>query len=554
MTPPPPPPERRQTDRRQGDFEDRRRGDRRQQAVQGLDNEGRLRELINISRILGGTKPFPERFMEMVVNLCGVADADGGSLYIYDNKEQKLKATVFYNKVLGTEKVVETFDPLRISGLVEVALRNEQGELAVETPSVASFAEKEIIIVKDLATNRRFDFRNTLKFDKENNYTTKSMIMLPLPAHDGRVVGILQVINPGAACYAHENRSFLEALGAQTGIALNNALLVNEAQDLLNALVNMIVVAIDQKSAHTAGHCIRVTELTMMFADALSEEPGGKFGGFKLNEEERRELYLAALLHDVGKVITPTHVLEKSTKLQYLNDRIGLLQERLRSWEHLQMYKILVKKLEEGGQQELLAAVRSEISADADIDFLHKINTNEIWVDDGAVARLEDISRRRYDENSGGEDTLIDQFDLDNLKVRRGTLNNKERKIIEEHVSLSIRLLSSIPWPKNLERIVEYAGAHHENINGTGYPNKITGDMMSLPAKILGIADRFEGLSAPDRPYRKKKMTLSGALRIIRAMRDDGEIDRDLTDYFFDKKIYMAYAKKHLPQELIDCD
>lgn len=532
--------------------ERRHHSDRR--GVGMLDNEGRLRELINISRILGSNKTFPERFMEMVMALSEVADADGGSLYIYDNKVEKLKATVFYNKILGVNSTVETFDPLRIKGLVEVALRDDEGKVASETPTVACFVDKETVIVKDVATNHRFDFRNTRKFDEQNNYKTKSMIMLPLQAHDGRVVGVLQIINPGEACYAQENRSFLRALGSQAGIALNNALLVNEAQDLLNALVNMVVVAIDQKSSHTAGHCIRVTELTMMFADALAEHKEGKFAGFSLTKEERRELYLAALLHDVGKVITPTHVLEKSTKLQYLNDRIGLLHERLRAWEHSQVYKILINKLEQAGEHKLLAEVQAEVDADEDIDFLHKVNTNEVQMDDGTLARLEEIAARQFDENAGEEHTLIDSFDLENLKIKRGTLNNEERKIIEEHVTLSIKLLSSIPWPKNLERIVEYAGAHHENINGTGYPNKITGDMMSIPARILGIADRFEGLSAPDRPYRKTKMTLSGALRIMGFMRKDGEIDPDLMDFFLEQKIYMAYAKKHLPDELIDCD
>ena len=506
----------------------------------GEDN--RLRELINLSRILGSAEPFPRRFKAMVAALSDIAAADGGSLYIYDNKEQKLKATVFYNKILGVEQVVEDFDPLRISGLVEVPLRDKDGNLASDTPTVACFADKEMIIVKDVASNYRFDFRNTRRFDEEHDYRTKSMIMLPLPAHDGRIVGVLQMINPGESCYAPGNRSFLNALASQAGIALNNALLVTEAQNLLNALVNMIVVAIDKKSSHTAGHCIRVTELTMMFADAIANSGDDAFGDFSLSVEERRELYLAALLHDVGKIITPTHVLEKSTKLQYLNDRISLLHERLRAWQREQEYQILAEKLRQSGQHKLLAEVRAQVDADKDITFLRQINTNEITADDDAINRLEEIANRQFRENSGGENTLIDAFDLENLKVRRGTLNDEERKIIEEHVSLSIHLLSSIPWPKNLQRIVEYAGSHHENINGTGYPNKLTGDAMSLPAKILGIADRFEGLSAPDRPYRKTKMTLSGALRILKLMRDNGEIDPQLTDFFLNEKIYLVYA------------
>ena len=181
-------------------------------------------------------------------------------------------------------------------------------------------------------------------------------------------------------------------------------------------------------------------------------------------------------------------------------------------------------------------------------------------MDQEAEERLERIAARRIPPLNGEENSdalgarVLEAGEKRDLAIRRGTLNPEERKVMEEHVAISIRLLQSIPWPHNLRRVVEYAGSHHENMNGTGYPNQLQGKDMSLPARILGIADRFEGISAPDRPYRAVKMTLSRVMKIMTAMRDDKHIDPDLFDLFTRRKVYMTYARRHLPPELIDCD
>ena len=528
---------------------------------------GEMGELVRIGKALSSGRPFRELFTEIMAILRRATAAEGGTLYIYDNKSETLKAVVLINEPLKFESVVPDFDPLVAKGFIELPVTGA----ATGAIAARCFAARRIIMVDDVESNDEFDFANVRKFDRENNYRTRAMTVFPLVSQDDKVIGVLQLINPDPET-AKRRMEFLSLLAAQIGIALNNALLVSEAQNLLASLVRMVVVAIDEKSPHTAGHCQRVTELTMMFADTLEKESEGPFAGFSMSEEERRELRMAALLHDVGKIITPSHILDKPTKLFTIYDRVGLLRERVRAWKLARDHAALKERVRAAGMSELI-----DDSEDAesrrwqdDIDFLTGLNTNAVMMNPEAEQRLEEIASRRIPPLDGekgkvgadGGDAasgesgarLLESDEKRDLAIRRGTLNSEERKVMEEHVAISIRLLQSIPWPRNLRRLVEYAGSHHENINGTGYPNRLRGDQMSVPARILGIADRFEGISAPDRPYRAVKMTLSRVMKIMTAMRDDEHIDPDLFEVFERRKVYLDYARRHLPPELIDCD
>ena len=518
---------------------------------------GQLEELVRVGKALSSGRQFPELFTEVMTILRHAVRAEGGTLYMYDNKAESLKAVVLINEPLNFKSVVSEFDPLVAKGFIELPVsRGRAGAIAARC-----FLERQIIVVSDVETETRFDFSNVRKFDRENNYRTRAMAVFPLVAQDDNVIGVLQLINPDPEVL-EQRMDFLSLLAAQIGIALNNALLVSEAQNLLASLVRMVVVAIDEKSPHTAGHCQRVTELTMMLTEAVESEREGPFAEFVLTDEERRELRLAALLHDVGKIITPAHILDKPTKLFTIYDRVGLLRERLRAWKLARDHAALKARVRQAGMDSLISESEDEESRrwQDDMDFLAGVNRNTVRMDEEAERRLDEIAARRIPAMNGEEEgdraggKVLEADEKSDLAIRRGTLNPRERKVMEEHVAISIRLLQSIPWPKNLRRLVEYAGSHHENMNGTGYPNKLRGEQMSVPARILGIADRFEGISAPDRPYRAVKMTLSRVMKIMTAMRDDDHIDADLFDVFVRRKVYMDYARRHLPPELIDCD
>lgn len=522
-----------------------------------LDSKEMLAHLIAIGRVYSSGKSFTDLFKELMEKVRRATGAEGGSLYIYDRANEMLKIVVLTNDVLGVNKVVEKFDALRISGFIEVPMRNKAGEVNLNTVSVCCFHDKRKIFVSDLQKATEFDFTNTLNFDRQNNYHTRNLMVFPLFGHGEDVIGVLQIVNSDNSCFNDDMQPFLNALISQVSIVLNNALLVNEAQNLLSALVQMVGMAIDEKSPHTAGHCQRVTWLTLKIIDMLEQEKEGAYAGFSMNENERREIHIAALLHDIGKVVTPTHIMEKSTKLYTLYDRVNLLRERLSAWCLSEKIRRLEEALRRIGREDILEQL-PDIELNDDFEFLSAINRAEVVIDDKVERRLQEISARTISHLDvtnlcDGEEQLIKKNEFDNLRVMRGTLNPEERKIMEEHVNISIRLLSSIPWPRNLERVVEYAGAHHENMNGKGYPHGLTGDDLAVPARVLAMADRFEGITAPDRPYRSTQMKLSQAMKIMTNMADEREIDSELFALFRDRKVYMTYAQAFLPPELIDC-
>lgn len=520
---------------------------------QAATQDQMLKMLIDTGRIFSGGKNFTEIFLELMEQVRAITGAEGGSLYIYDSNSQTLKIVVITNAPLGISNVVETFNPLKISGFIEVPTHTD-GRINSRVVSVCSFTEKRNILIPDLEKDAEFDFANTRRFDEANSYKTRNIVALPLTGHSQDVIGVLQLVNCNDSVFGKDMRPFIHAVTGQVGIMLSNALLVSETQELMSAVIQMIGVAIDEKSPHTAGHCQRVVILTMMIAEAM-EKDTTLYKDFSLTSDQRRELKIAALLHDIGKIITPNHVLDKQTKLYILDDKINLLSERLRTWQLYRKLQYLEAALRKEGMAHLLEEAEQDAQQyDEEFEFLSKVNKGDIFMDEEAQKRLDELSARIIDTSySHASKQLIGSAELSNLKIQRGTLNPQERKIMEDHVSISIRLLSSIPWPKNLTRVVEFAGAHHENMNGTGYPNKITGDQMDLPARILGIADRFEGLSAPDRPYRSTKMTLSRAMNIMEDMAAKEEIDREMFNFFKERKIHLDYAQRHLPAELIDC-
>lgn len=519
--------------------------------MSGFSSDKLLKTLLDTGRIFSSSKNFSEVFSELMNNVRAVSGAEGGSLYIYDYVSQTLKAVVLTNEPLGMSSVVEEFNALKMTGLVEVPTKpnSETNKYAV---SVACYLENRKVLVPSLDDTDEYDFVNTRKFDKAHQYNTHNLLALPLSGHKGQIIGVLQLINCDEEVFSDDMQPFIDAFAGQISVLLGNALLVNESQELMAAIIQMIGMAIDEKSPHTAGHCQRVSVITMMIAEALEATDQAPYKDFRLTDEQRRELHIAALLHDIGKIITPIHILDKRTKLYTLDDKINMLQERLRSWQLTQRLNHLEENLRKEGLEHLIP--NDEEAFSEDLQFIRSINHGELFVSDEVRQRLDEIAQRAI-EGLGAEmpHKVIREEELSNLQIKRGTLNPEERQIMEDHVSISIRLLSSIPWPSNLQKVVEYAGAHHENMNGTGYPNKITGDQMSLPARVLGLADRFEGLSAPDRPYRTVKMTLSRAMKIMEHMAEDDEIDKDLFTFFKNNDLHLKYARQYLPADLIDC-
>jgi HD-GYP domain-containing protein (c-di-GMP phosphodiesterase class II) len=326
--------------------------------------------------------------------------------------------------------------------------------------------------------------------------------------HEDEVIGVLQLINAvdrhGAIVeFDRDDQYVVESLASQAAVVLNNRQLIDRLEALFFAFIKVINIALDEKSPHTHGHCQRVPHLTMMLAEAADRTTTGPLRDFQLGDAMRHELELAALMHDCGKITTPVHVVDKATKLEAIHDRIHLVDTRFEVLKR----DARIELLESGLSGPELEARHREICArlDADRDTLRRANIGGESMSDAEIDHILAIGARyRWRDASGESVPLLSAEETDKLCIRRGTLATDERAIINHHIDATLRMLEALPWPKHLSHVTEYAGGHHERMDGKGYPRGLTGERMSIPARIMAIADVFEALTARDRPYKKE--------------------------------------------------
>ncbi len=570
-----------------------------------------FQRLIEVGIALSAERDTNRLMERILLEAKDICNADGGTLYLR-TEQDALKFEIMRTDSLdialgGTTGKEITFPPLRMYD-PETGAENRK--------NVASWAaiSGKSVNIQDAYEAEDFDFTGTKKFDEGMGYRSKSFLTVPLKNSQEEIIGVLQLLNAQdretgeVIAFGKDIQPLIEALASQAAVALDNQQLLEGQKKLLDSFIELIASAIDAKSPYTGGHCQRVPELTKMLAKAASESTEGLYADFELTEDQWYELHISAWLHDCGKVTTPEYVVDKSTKLETIYDRIHEIRMRFEVVKRDATIEYM-KAIIDGGDPEALRAELEERLAKLDDDFAFIAESNlggefmapervdrvkEIadieWtrtLDDRAGVSFEELKRKErapapqlpvveklladrddhiiYRETpatAAAEDNPYG-FQLDvpenkfnmgevyNLCIGRGTLTEEERFIINDHIVQTIVMLEQLPFPKHLKKVPEFAGGHHEKMDGTGYPKKLNEEDMSLPARIMAIADIFEALTAADRPYKPPKK-LSDSIKIMSFMKKDAHIDANLFELFLTSGVYKDYAERFLDPSQID--
>ena len=518
----------------------------------------RLDQLNEVGIALSGERNLEGLLERILLAAKTLTRADGGTLYLPTAEGTALQFAIVRNTSLDLAFGGSSAAPIP-PGFAPLSLFTAQGEPATHLVVLHAAHTRQTIHVEDAYNTQDFDFSGTQRIDAANGYRSRSFLSVPMQNHEGELLGVLQLINATDAqsgevtSFSAADHKLVESLASQAAIALTNRQLLAQFETLFESFIQLINIAIDEKSPHTGGHCERVPELTMMFAEALNRHNTGPLAEFTLSDKDLYELRIAALLHDCGKVTTPVHVVDKATKLQTLFDRIDLVEARfevVRAEAEARCWQAIAQGADAGQQK----AAFAEFCAQLEVDraYIREANTGRERMPDALIAHMHRIAQTyEWRAPDGSRQPILTADELENLTIRAGTLTAAERQVINHHIVATIRMLEHLPWPKHLRRVPEFAGGHHERMDGKGYPRGLTRDQMSVPARMMGIADIFEALTAGDRPY-KKAMPLSEALQILQKFRENGHIDPDLYDIFIDQKVYQRYAERFLEPGQID--
>jgi HD-GYP domain-containing protein (c-di-GMP phosphodiesterase class II) len=485
--------------------------------------------------------------------------ADAGTLYVVDNDSQTLVFSIMHNDTNNIHaRHKEDID------LAPVPLY-----LPDTTPNHANVSSHaaltgENVNIEDVYAARKFDFSGPKKYDRITGYRSRSMLVIPMKDHHGDILGVVQLINAtdpetGKVCkFTEEQAEMVASLASQAAVSLNNARLIQNLEDLLQAFIKTIASAIDAKSKYTGNHIRRVVQLTMDIAEAVNQCDSPPFDTIHFDDNQIQELRLASWLHDVGKIITPQHIIDKHAKLETVIDRAELVRTRFQLIEsslRLANAQAKIDGLTRGESARFMQDLDKQLDAKleelrAELELILSCNRSLEFMPQDRLEQIKAIGNKTYTWQDL-EYPYLSEDEMDNLCIQKGNLSGSERKTIEDHARTTWEMLSQLPFPKHLAKVATYAAQHHEKLNGSGYSQGLTAKDLPLQSRILAIADIFEVLTAADRPY-KDPMPISRALEIMGFMKKDGHLDPDVLDLFINNKVFMKFVTNEVDPSLND--
>ena len=477
------------------------------------------------------------KLLEMIVSeIRNFTRSDGGSLYIKEGN--KLSFEVAQNDTITRRLGKVPFKSFKIP---------------LDHKSIAGYVAStgKIINISDLdevGDEVPFSLKTMREFDQKTGYKSVSMVAVPMRNHKDEIIGVIQLINSLDAHghpipFNNDLVDLITSLASQAAVAICNSRLIQDIKKLFESIVTYSAQAIDARSPQTAGHSERVAKLVMLQAECINNQNTGVFANIHFTDEELNELLIAAWLHDIGKIGVSERVLDKVNKLsgekiEAVINRFSFIKKDIENKANLKKLSLLetVEYSKKKCEQIDAETKKTLEDIDADLALILKLNIPNFYLDEDRN-RLEKIAKKKYTDINRKECPFIEPYELENLRVRKGNLIGIERKEVENHVIHTLNILKKIPFTEELKKIPTIAAAHHEMLNGTGYPNKLTADKISLQSRIIAVADIYDALTAQDRPY-KPPMPLNITLKILKEEADTGRLDKNLVDLLISEKIY----------------
>jgi HD-GYP domain-containing protein (c-di-GMP phosphodiesterase class II) len=528
---------------------------------QHIKDRTNLQHFIDISIRLT-TEKEPQLLLDEILQVVmSIANSDAGSIYSITEDDQ-LKFETVINKSLnlylggGSDRFVSFPN-------IDLYIDGKPNQRAIVAHAVNS---GKVINIPDVYAALPFDMSAAREMDARTGYRTQSMLTIPLKDHQDDILGVIQLINVkdsnnNIIPFSEELVTLIRSFASLGAIALTNSSLIKEMEELFSTFAETIAMAIDEKSPHTGGHCKRVPALTLMLADAVNAISKGPLASFSMSDSDRHQLDIAGWLHDCGKIATPDHIMEKATKLETIFDRISFIDAK---------FEIISRDLKINYQEQIISAMKNgkpvevqqlERLLDTELKqvaldraLLQRINVGGEFLGDKELAQIERIAKHYHLVINDIRTPLLNDDEVENLSIRRGTLTAGEHDVMKRHMDVTKNILDALPFPKHLSKVSEYALGHHEKLDGTGYPRGLTKEQMSIPARLMAITDIFEALSAVDRPYKKAK-PVSECLFILGTMVEKNHLDPDIFAVFIESGVYKNYISEYAnPEQLDDVD
>jgi HD-GYP domain-containing protein (c-di-GMP phosphodiesterase class II) len=499
-------------------------------------------QLIKIATSLSQHSDLDSLLASILLETRDIVAADAGSIYI---REKEGPGGKFTNKIRF--KISQ-------NDSVDIGHKSEEFVIAIDKTTVAGYVAEtgQLLNIEDIfKLGDGVPYKIARKeYERKFDYRVKSMLTVPLKNMAGEVAGVLQLMNKKSdknarlataddvdktvAAFTMSDEDFILSIASQAAVSIERVQLYQEIQSIFEGYLKSSIAAIDERDRVTSGHSRRVMGYALAFADAVNRENGGPFGGERFDETRKNQFRFSALLHDIGKIGVPEALLTKETRLS--KDAMAAVAMRA---------EYIRAQMRPAGAAGGMFSWSSEKELDEDVEFINKIN-GAGFLSDPDHARLSAIAKKQFADTKGQAHTFLSDQEFESLAVRKGNLTDKERDRINSHAQATRRILSRIPWTRELEGIPDIACHHHEKLDGSGYPDGLKGDRLSFESKALAVIDIYEALVAQDRPY-KPKMPPEKAIEILRAEVRVNHLDAAIVEFFVANNIYKIFLDEQIP-------